>query len=139
MVVALTAATDGQIALWDCKDLLSNSASHTDSPHGDKPVGSHHDPISVYKAHQSGVNDVAICKHSGTLVSIAQLQFLLASLFGLDLDGWLLVSGGDDNSLYGALLQTSAEFRKVNLFLVATGSNLHAHSSSITGIHRFIQ
>ena len=62
MVIAFTAATDGQIALWDCQDLFS---CHTDSSDVEKPVHGHQNPILVYRAHQSGVNDIAISCHSG--------------------------------------------------------------------------
>jgi WD40 repeat protein len=112
MVIAVTAATDGQIALWDCQELFS---CHTDSSNADKVAPYHQYPIFVYKAHQSGVNDMAIAYHS-------------------ELGGWLLVSGGDDNSLYGTLLKNPTEPCKVGWCTAASGLHPHAHCSSITGV-----
>ena len=59
-------------------------------------------------------------------------------LAGLELGGWLIVSGGDDNSLYGALLTNSTESSKVGWCTTASGLNSHAHCSSITGIKEML-
>ncbi|XP_062515131.1 tRNA (34-2'-O)-methyltransferase regulator WDR6-like isoform X2 [Corticium candelabrum] len=114
LVVAFTAATDGRIAVWNCQDLLSNGASHFVCSPNESDNGQH-DPISVYSAHQSGVNDITVSRHSG-------------------LGGWLLVSGGDDNSLYASLLETCLKSTTATLVPIASGSNLDAHHSSITGV-----
>jgi hypothetical protein len=76
MVIAVTAATDGQIALWDCQELFS---CHTDSSNADKVAPYHQYPIFVYKAHQSGVNDMAIAYHSG--VDVLLSSFVIVEQF----------------------------------------------------------
>ena len=43
------------------------------------------------------------------------------------------MSGGDDNSLYASLLETCLKSTTATLVPIASGSNLDAHHSSITG------
>ena len=129
-VLLCSAATDGVIALWgDLGELLLGRAqrgsedSHLEDPTGAEIGQGKSDcfasPLLSFRAHQSGVNDIAMMVKPG------------ANNRGSEL---VLASVGDDNALtVSTLLVKYGRDGAEQVVLLGKSSAIHAHHSAITG------
>ncbi|CAO3609505.1 unnamed protein product [Cunninghamella echinulata] len=110
-VLFFTSATDGRVAIWDFSEELFSVFNNIDvEMDPTKPAIKLTEPVSNYRAHMSGVNNLAISHY--------------------DEDTILIVTGGEDNAIATALVnKNNGKMIEESLFIMPD-----AHASSVTGI-----
>ncbi|KAL5020348.1 hypothetical protein ScPMuIL_003240 [Solemya velum] len=128
-VLVLSAATDGRIAVWNLTNQCQKFLNYYDEEpedelcdgiKEDQSIEFNEVPITIFQAHQSGVNSLHISK--------------------LSENQYLIVSGGDDNSINISQLtleinEIKGDNSKLTISVEQYVKKIDAHAAQVTGVH----
>ncbi|XP_068226019.1 tRNA (34-2'-O)-methyltransferase regulator WDR6 [Palaemon carinicauda] len=115
--ILVSAATDGLLVFWNVQLILDHLANNSDD-YGDSQPVPRVSKIASIKAHQSGINSIAITSKSG----------------GFHPDHFIIASGGDDNKI--ALWKITGHLSNDKIFSISTSHvcDVYGHASQVTGL-----